>query len=46
MIKCSTARQVQKIPDAKASRDLGWVPEVAISDGISRLRRWIETRDA
>jgi len=42
----STAHHDLKISNAKASRDLGWAPEVAIADGIARLRRWIETRGA
>lgn len=29
---------------AKASRELGWAPRVALGDGLDRLYRWIEGR--
>jgi UDP-glucose 4-epimerase len=40
----STAHHDLRISNAKAREALGWSPQVSLADGISRLRRWIETR--
>jgi UDP-glucose 4-epimerase len=42
----STAHHELKISNAKAGRELGWKPEVSVAEGIGRLRRWMDSRNA
>lgn len=42
----STAHPELHISNARARDELGWQPQVSLAEGISRLRRWMETERA